>query len=196
MSTLINRLKSDFQDTETRHVYVDEFLNYSLATQIQVLREQRRWSPQYLAETANLSCSNVEDLEDVSYSSWAIDSLKRLARVFDVVLKVSFVSFGERLKDIDQLSRESLECLPFDNDPVFSESNQPLADIPELITAWTIQERENYSRYSLNRFQTANPTGALRKALSYPHTQRRVRSSLRLGQKGRQRRETTVSGLG
>ncbi len=124
MSALIDRLKSDFQDPETRHVYVDEFLNYYLATQIQVLREQRKWGPHDLAETANLSCSNVEDLEDVSYSSWTLDSLKRLARAFDVVLKVHFVSFGERLKDIDQLSRESLECPPFDDDLVFSENNK------------------------------------------------------------------------
>ena len=196
MSKLIDKLKAYFRDKETRHVYVDEFLNEYLATQIKVLREQREWSQKRLAEEAGVSPSYISTVEDVSNSSCTIPKLKSLAKAFDVVLNVSFVTFGDRLKDIDLFSRKSLERQAFDNDPVFSKSNQPLADIPELNTAWTIQEWENYSRYSSNRFQTANPTGALMKALSYPHTQRRERSALRLGQKGRQHRETTVSGLG
>jgi transcriptional regulator with XRE-family HTH domain len=119
MSALAERLHSEFSDKEYRHAYADEFLNSYIATQIQVLREERGWSQEHLAQEAGMKQSRISLLENVGYSSWSISTLKRLAEAFDLTLRVSFESFGRRLADIDQFNRESLERFSFDEDPAF-----------------------------------------------------------------------------
>ena len=132
MNRLLNRLRTYFRDKETRHYYIDEFLNEYLATQIKVLREQRGWSQEELAERANLSISHIDTLEDVNHWSWDIEVLKTLAEAFDVPLKVSYATFGDMLKEIEVFGRKSLERVPFEEDPVFMEQEK------ELFTAMPI----------------------------------------------------------
>lgn len=122
MSELADNLRKEFHDKEYRHVYANEFLNSSIATQIKVLREQQEWSQGKLAEKTNMKQSRISVLENVHYSSWSIATLKRLAEAFDVTLRVSFESFGSRLVDIDRFGRESLERFSFDEDPAFVET--------------------------------------------------------------------------
>ena len=119
MSALARTLKGEFRDKETRHVYCDEFLNASIATQIKVLREQRHLTQSQLAEMAGLAQRRIAALEDVNYSSWTINVLRRLAEALDLALTIQFESFGEKLTAIEEFGRESLERPSFDNDPVF-----------------------------------------------------------------------------
>ncbi|MCI0486748.1 MAG: helix-turn-helix domain-containing protein [Blastocatellia bacterium] len=119
MKELIKRLKEEFKDKETRHVYCDEFLNASIATQIKVLREQRDWTQSQLAERANMKQSRIAALEDVNYSSWTINVLRKLAEAYDLTLTVKFESFGEKLAAIEGFSKEALERSSFDDDPIF-----------------------------------------------------------------------------
>ncbi|MFZ0929249.1 MAG: XRE family transcriptional regulator, partial [Syntrophobacteraceae bacterium] len=100
MNGLINKLRQPFHDKDYRHGYVDEFLNASIASQIKVLREQRGWSQKELAEQTGMAQPRISTLENVNYSRWSIETLRRLAEAFDLALSVSFVSFGERLRDI------------------------------------------------------------------------------------------------
>jgi hypothetical protein len=58
-------------------------------------------------------------LEDSSYSSWSISTLRRLARAFDLTLKVSFESFASFIFDFESLGRETLERTSFKDDPLF-----------------------------------------------------------------------------
>ena len=115
-------LKKAFLRKEYRHVYSEEFLNNSIATQIKVLREQRGWNQDELAEKAGMKQSAISRLEDVNYFSWNVKTLQRLAEAFDLTLRISFEGFGERLDDILEFSRESLERPSFDDDPAFKES--------------------------------------------------------------------------
>lgn len=119
MSALAERLRSEFLDKGYRHAYADEFLNSYIATQIQVLREERGWSQERLAQETGMKQSRISLLENVGYSSWSISTLKRLAEAFDLTLRVSFESFGRCLADIDRFNRESLERFSFDQDPAF-----------------------------------------------------------------------------
>jgi transcriptional regulator with XRE-family HTH domain len=121
MSELTETLRKEFKDKETRHVYCDEFLNSSIATQIKVLREQRGLTQKELAERADMRQERISVLEDVNYSSWTINVLRRLAEAFDLTLTVKFESFGEKLFAIEDMSRETLEKPSFDEDPVFQE---------------------------------------------------------------------------
>lgn len=136
ISDLVNKVRDAFGNKEYRHAYIDEFLNISIATQIKVLREQRGWKQEDLAREANMKQPRISVMENVNYSSWSINTLKKLAEAFDLVLHVSFESFGERLKDISQFNRTALEKPSFKDDPVFAEeravSVAALADVTAL----------------------------------------------------------------
>jgi len=109
MNEIRDELWQDFQDEEYAHTYVDDFLNAEIATQIKVLREQRELTQQQLAELAGMSQPRLSLLEDVNYGSWSIKTLKKLARAFDVTLKVSFEGFGSRIGDIVNFNRRALQ---------------------------------------------------------------------------------------
>jgi transcriptional regulator with XRE-family HTH domain len=103
------KLKPDLADKEFAHGYVDEFLNVSIATQLKVLREQRELTQEQLANLAGMKQERISVLENVNYSSWSINPLRKLAKALDVTLKVSFETFGSRLIDMGNINRRSLE---------------------------------------------------------------------------------------
>jgi hypothetical protein len=63
--------------------------------------------------------SRISALENVSYDSWSIKTLRRLAEAFDLVLVVRFESFGKVIEDIESFERTRLEAPSFTEDPAF-----------------------------------------------------------------------------
>jgi transcriptional regulator with XRE-family HTH domain len=118
-SSLRSRLTKLFRDREYRRTYVESFLNTSIAAQIKANREKRGWSQGQLAELAGMKQSRISALENVSYDSWSIKTLRRLAEAFDLVLVVRFESFGKVIEDIESFDRSTLEAPSFSDDPVF-----------------------------------------------------------------------------
>ena len=161
MSKLTDKLRVYFQDKETRHIYVDEFLNEYIGTQIKVLREQRGWSQEKLAYETGMKQSRISVLEDVNYYSWSISTLKRLAKAFDVPLNVSFVTFGDRLRDIETFSRKSLERPAFDDDPVFMEKSEELPVSMAISATQADQELNSKQVNYPHRFSPTTQNGAL-----------------------------------
>lgn len=119
MSELVDKLRPEFQDEEYRHSYAEECLNTMVATQIKVLREQRVMTQAALAEKADMKQPRLSVMEDAGYSSWSINTLKRLARAFDLALSVKFEAFSDVVFDFEELSRETLTRPSFKDDPVF-----------------------------------------------------------------------------
>ncbi len=109
----------EFQDKETRHIYVDEFLNAKIATQIKALREQRGWTQGELAERAGMKQERISVLEDVNYSAWTLNILRRLAEAFDLRINLTFEDFGSFLQEFAGFNRASLERNSFGNDATF-----------------------------------------------------------------------------
>ena len=119
MSELMETLRAEFQDEEYRHSYAEECLNTMIATQIKVLREQRKMTQEALAEKTGMKQPRLSVMEDANYSSWSINTLKRLARAFDVALAVKFEAFSDVILDFESLSRASLERPSFEDDVLF-----------------------------------------------------------------------------
>jgi len=119
MSTPFDRMNETFHDTEVRHEYADGFLNSKIATQLKVLREERGWTQQQLAQAMGMGQARISLMEDVDYSSWSIRTLRRYARAFDVRLDVELKEFGTLPDDLNKFTRESLQRCSFDDDPVF-----------------------------------------------------------------------------
>lgn len=124
ISDLADKLKKAFKSKEYRHAYADEFLNTSIATQIKALREQeqRKWTQAELGSRVNppMKQTRISVMENVNYSSWSINTLRKLAEAFDLRLRVSFESFGSLVEEIEQFNRKALERPSFDDDPVFA----------------------------------------------------------------------------
>jgi transcriptional regulator with XRE-family HTH domain len=112
---------------EYRHAYADENLNATIATQIKVLREQRDWKQEDLAKEAGMKQPMISRYENVNYSSWSINTLKKLAEAFDVYLDVRFRSFRELVDLADHFSREILQVPKFAEDPYFFETVEEAA---------------------------------------------------------------------
>ena len=119
---LIDRLRDRFRDPAYRKGYVDSLTDSFLATQIKVLREQRKLTQSELADLAGVKQSQISRWESVNNASWQIRTLKNLAKALDLVLVVKFESYGNVLPDIQSLGRRSLERHSFDADPVFTRS--------------------------------------------------------------------------
>jgi transcriptional regulator with XRE-family HTH domain len=104
-----NGLRKRISDKAYAHAYVDEYLNVSIASQIKALRDQRGLTQEQLAELAGMKQARICVVENVNYSSWTINTLRKLAEAFDVTLRVSFETFGSTLNGMRDFSRESLE---------------------------------------------------------------------------------------
>jgi transcriptional regulator with XRE-family HTH domain len=134
MNDLRSNLRNDFQDEEFRNVYADDSLNTYIATQIKVLREQQELTQTQLAEKTGMAQPRIAVLEDVNYSSWSINTLRRLARAFGLRLSVSFETFSSLIPELETFGKPALERTRFEDDPFFQEDTAT-ACAPVLIGA-------------------------------------------------------------
>lgn len=123
MSTLAN-VAQDFLDEEYRYAYAEDFLNSKIATQICVLREQRGWAQEDLAQKIGTKQSGISRLENVNYAAWNLETLKKIARAFGVILRCEFVAFSDFLAEEERFGRQDLECMSFE-DEYRAEAVQP-----------------------------------------------------------------------
>lgn len=119
MTSIKQNLLKKFRNKEYRESFSGSHASSEIATQISLMRGARGWSQEELAEKADMKQSRISVMEDPSYESFNIKTLKRIAVAYDVGLLVRFVSFGELLNWVVDL-RESQLCPPsFDEDPAF-----------------------------------------------------------------------------
>ena len=105
MSDLRSNLREEFHDKDFRHVYADESLNTYIATQIKVLREQQNLTQRELAALTRMAQPRIAVLEDINYSSWSINTLRRMARAFDLRLSVKFETFSSLIPELETFGR-------------------------------------------------------------------------------------------
>lgn len=130
MSDFENSLRSELRDPEYSEGYAESFLNAYIATQIKVIREQRRMTQAELGTLIGTTQAGVSRYENVNYSSWNIKSLIKMARAFKIRLKVTFEPFGTLPNEVSQFNRRGLERVERENDPgLFLEENPKLVDI-------------------------------------------------------------------
>lgn len=82
------------RDQEYRHYYSSD-ISTGLAFQIRLLREKKGWTQERLAQLTEKKQETISQWENPNYSSYTLNSLKKLAEAFDVALLVEFVPFSE-----------------------------------------------------------------------------------------------------
>lgn len=131
MSQLTEQLRQSFQDEGYRNAYAESFMNSYVAAQIKILREQSQLTQQQLAEMIGTKQAGISRLENVNYSGWKVETLRRIARALKVRLKITFEEFGTLPKEIEGFRREALLRASFDKDPVFSPAHVVLGSAKE-----------------------------------------------------------------
>ena len=113
------QLVAKLSNKEYRDVFVSEQINTGLAFQIKAIREKRGWSQAELGEKAGMAQSRISVMEDANYARFSLTTLKRLASAFDTGLLVKFAPYSELVSGFENLSPNSLESAPFDQDKFF-----------------------------------------------------------------------------
>src|SRR6266536_1496731 len=134
ISTQFDDLREELKDPEYSEGYAESFLDSYIATQIKVLREQHNLSQKSLAELIGTRQGVISRIENVNYSKWNVSTLKKLARAFRVRLKVSFETYGALIADVAAFSRQDLQRLPRENDPILYPGESALQTGAQLST--------------------------------------------------------------
>lgn len=100
MRTSTLRSLKQLTDKRVRHALVDSHLRNGIAFQIRALRRdpERKWTQGDLAREAGMKPTQITRIENPSYGSHTVATLRRIASAFDVALIVRFVPFTELLK--------------------------------------------------------------------------------------------------
>jgi transcriptional regulator with XRE-family HTH domain len=166
MKELVKTLTSEFSDKEYAHAYAEDFSNMSIAAQIKTLRNQRGWTQKELAEFTGMKQERVSALEDVNYEAWTAKTLQKLARSFDLTLKISFEKFSDRISDIDAISEVSLkrisreeDLLQFRENHFINHVETPMfyqADVVTKSTASNVVDIKDAGNYRASEFTWAD----------------------------------------
>jgi len=125
MTDLVRTLKPEFdRDREYRASYAESFMNSWIAAQIKVIREQRGLTQTELADLIGTKQAGISRLENVNHLGWKVQTLARIARAFDLRLKISFEEFGSLPEEIDNCGRSYLERTPYADDDVFLQNQR------------------------------------------------------------------------
>jgi transcriptional regulator with XRE-family HTH domain len=109
---LLNKL----QDPAYRSEFVSNEVDIGLPMQLRAMREKRGWKQSFVAEQTGTKQPRFSLMEKPGYGKFSLNTLKKLATLFDVGLIVSFVPWGEMIDFVESLSRRRLEILPFNDE--------------------------------------------------------------------------------
>src|SRR4051794_18531207 len=116
MSDFEPRLAADLdQGQEYREAYAEAFSNEYVATQIQVLRKQHGWTQAELGQKIGSNQGRVSVYEAEDYGKWSLDTLRKMASVFGVWLKVSFETYGTLIHDATHFQPQLLMRKAYDD---------------------------------------------------------------------------------
>src|ERR1035441_6742874 len=111
------RLAADLsQGHEYRDAYSEAFSNEYLATQIQILRKQHGWTQAELGQKIGSNQGRISVYEDEDYGKWSLETLRKIASVFGVWVKVSFESYGSLIQEAAHFQPQQLLRSGFEND--------------------------------------------------------------------------------
>lgn len=106
----------EFKDRDFAYAYFDEFLNTFIATQVKILREQRGFRQEKLAQLSGMKQERISVLENVNYTSWSVNTLRRIARALGVRLRISFETFSSGLPEMRTFNAENLARKSLDDE--------------------------------------------------------------------------------
>jgi transcriptional regulator with XRE-family HTH domain len=108
------------------------------AAQIRAMREKEGWSQEELAQKAEMGQARISLLENPNYQNLSLNTLKRIANVFDVALIVRFEPFSKLFSIIDNENPQTLAVPSFVEE--FGTEESPISARAEKIIDFTRNE--------------------------------------------------------
>lgn len=100
-------------DKEYRDAFISEEIDVGLPMQLRAMRESRNWSQKFVAEKTGTKQPRFSLMEKPGYGNFSLNTLKKLASLFDVGLIVSFVPFSEIIDFVESMTPARLYAAGF-----------------------------------------------------------------------------------
>jgi len=116
-----NQIWESIQDRESRDKFIDDHINVGIAFQINGIRRRQQLVQKQLAERLGITQPQISAWESPSYGKYTLQTLKDMAKAFDVGLLVRFVPFSKMIDWTINLTGEVIAP------PSFSEEQEGFA---------------------------------------------------------------------
>jgi DNA-binding XRE family transcriptional regulator len=100
--------RKKWRTIEYRQSYMEAAIEQGVAWQIKINRERRNLTQTELASRIGSKQSGISRAEDPSYGRHSLDTLVKIAHVFDCALQVRFIPYSQLAKDSDDLRPDVL----------------------------------------------------------------------------------------
>lgn len=117
------------QDFDYRHDLDDEANGQGISFQLRAMRSERGWNQSEVASRAGMKQSRISELENPDYESYSLATLKRLARAYDVSLRMRFEPFSAFVNHQIGLAPSDLAVPSFDGDVGLRRDVAPIAAV-------------------------------------------------------------------
>jgi len=94
MNSKQEQMWENLRDKDFREQFIDEHINVGIAFQIRSLRNRQNLKQSELAQLLGVKQPLVSSWENPNYGKYTLNTLKDLAKAFDVGLLVRFVPFS------------------------------------------------------------------------------------------------------
>lgn len=105
--------KPKWQNREYREAYLEASLEQGIAWQIRINRQKRGITQEDLAKSLGITLPMLQELEDPEIGGYSLETLVKVAKVFDCALSVKFIPYSELARDSQNLSEESQYAPPY-----------------------------------------------------------------------------------
>jgi transcriptional regulator with XRE-family HTH domain len=148
-------------DQNYRQAFVAEEIDTGLPMQIRAMRESRGWKQKDVAEQTGTKQSRFSLMEKPGYGKYSLNTLKKIASIFDVGLIVSFVPFGEMIDFTNAISNRRLAIPSFVQEyprleKRYRRGNRETVSTGQEVlnfTASTVQSDDTYQQHSTATYQ-------------------------------------------
>jgi len=135
MKASADPIETEMDDFEYRHASAAALMNSSVAAQIKIIREQRGMTQAELAELIGTKQAGISRLENVNYDAWKVLTLARIARAYDVRLRVSFEEFDSMDGEIESFGVPSLQRLSYQECKARNKRRRETSSLDEIPAA-------------------------------------------------------------
>ena len=115
-SKTISRL---LEDQSAREAYLRAKLDQLIPSQIRALRLREEWTQKQLGDGADMKQARVSAIEKPGEVNFSLETLIRLAAVFQVGLQVRFIPFSQMLDWENDFSQDTFAPTRINNDERF-----------------------------------------------------------------------------
>ncbi len=160
MNSKQEQMWENLRDKDFRKQFIDEHVNVGIAFQIRSLRNRQNLEQSELAQLLGVKQPLISSWENPNYGKYTLNTLKNLAKAFDVGLLVRFVPFSTLIDWTVNLTSDAIAP------PSFNEEEKLHAASPVLVTSSLIESTKDTDVYDLKLEELVSS----KPALSIPST--------------------------